>query len=175
VYELLRQYKDTSFVATAQANLVQTDGKVDRGALRYLQDSLGEQSLSLAAQTFQDGRVVDAESKEALGRLALGFVGANNQALELYHKAALDPQLTPDQRRNLIEDLNEDGLNNRRNPTAEDLKVIANRYALTQNYLQQDYVKNNKVLNEAFLEANKDLGNMLRRAGLTPPGNVPPK
>ena len=168
LYGVLRQFKDTSYVATAQANLVQADGKVDRSALRYLQQSLGEQSLVVAAQTFADGRVVDPDSKEALGRVALNFVGANDQALDLYHKAALDPQLKPDQRRQLVEDLNQDGLSNARNPTPEDLKIIANRYALTQTYLQQDYVKNDKVLNAAFLEANKDLANMLQRAAPKP-------
>jgi len=112
--------------------------------------------------------VADPDSKEALGRVALNFVGANDQALDLYHKAALDPQLKPDQRRQLVEDLNQDGLSNARNPTPEDLKIIANRYALTQTYLQQDYVKNDKVLNAAFLEANKDLANMLQRAAPKP-------
>ncbi len=63
-------------------------------------------------------------------------------------------------------------MSNTRNPTPEDLKIIANRYALTQTYLQQDYVKNDKVLDAAFREANKDLANMLQRAGVAP--TVPP-
>lgn len=173
LYDLLVQAKDTSLVSSAQAGLIQADGKVDGSALHYLQQTLGEKSVALAAQTFQDKRVVDADSREALGRLALNFVGANDQALELFHQAALDPQLKPDQRRNLVEDLNQDGLSNPRNPTPEDLKVIANRYALTQTYLQQDYVKNDKTLNAAFQEANKDLAKMLERAGATPPVKTP--
>jgi hypothetical protein len=172
LYDVLRQFKDTSYVSTAQANLVQADGKVDPSALRYLQQSLGEKSLAIAAKTYQDGRVVDSDSKEAIARVALNYVGVSDQALELYHTATLDPQLKSDQRRNLIEDLNQDGLSDRRNPTPEDLKVIANRYALTQSYLQEDYVKNNKVLNDAFHEANKDLFNMLERAGVTPPAGA---
>jgi hypothetical protein len=175
VYDVLRQFNDTSYVSTAQAQLVQADGKVDRSALRYLQQTLGEQSLALAAQTFQDQRVADPDSKESLGRLALTYVGASDQALQLYHAAALDPALKPDQRRNLVEDLNQDGLSNTRSPTPEDLKIIASRYALTQSYLQQDYVKNDKVLNAAFLEANKDLANMLQRAGMTPAPGTPVK
>lgn len=173
VYDILQQFKDTSFVTTAQANLVQADGKVDRSALRYLQQSLGDKSLAVAAQTYSDGRVTDSESKEALGRLALNFVGATDKALELYHKAALDPQLTEGARRNLIEDLNDEGYANYRNPTPEDVKLMAKRYELTQAYLGQDYVKNDKVLNESFLEANKDLRNMLQKAGVTPSPNPP--
>lgn len=166
LYDVLRQFKDTSYVSTAQANLVQADGKVDASALRYLQQTLGEKSLAIAAQTYQDGRVVDPDSKEALGRVALTYVGANEQAIQLYHSAINDPALTPDQRRNLIEDLNQDGLSNRRNPTPDDLKIIANRYELAQAYLQQPYVQNDPVATAVFLEANKDLFNMLQRAGL---------
>ncbi len=175
LFDVLRQFNDVSYVATAQANLVQADGKVDRSALRYLQQSLGEQSVALAVQTYQDARVADSDSKEALGRVALNYVGASDQALELYHKATLDPQLKPDQRRELVEDLNQDGLSNKRNPTAEDLKIIANRYALTQAYLQQDYVQNDKTLNAAFLEANKDLANILESAGVAPVAQPPGK
>jgi hypothetical protein len=163
LYDVLRQFKDTSYVSTAQANLVQADGKVDASALRYLQQTLGEKSLAIAAQTYQDGRVVDPDSKEALGRVALAYVGANEQAIQLYHSAINDPSLSPDQRRNLIEDLNQDGLSNRRNPTADDLKIIANRYELTQAYLQQPYVQNDPVATAAFQEALKDLTQMLQR------------
>ena len=175
LYDLLRQFKDTAYVSVAQAQLVSPDGKVDRSALRYLQQTLGEQSLALAVQTYSDQRVADGDSKESLGRVALTYVGANDQALPLFHAATIDPALKPDQRRNLVEDLNQDGLSNRRNPTPEDLKVIANRYTLTQTYLQQEYVRNDKTLNAAFREANKDLANMLRRAGVSVPADAPPK
>lgn len=175
LYDLLRQFKDTAYVSVAQAQLVSPDGRVDRSALRYLQQTLGEQSLALAVRTYSDQRVADGDSKESLGRVALTYVGANDQALPLFHAATIDPALKPDQRRNLVEDLNQDGLSNRRNPTPEDLKVIANRYTLTQTYLQQEYVQNDKTLNAAFREANKDLANMLRRAGVSVPADTPPK
>jgi hypothetical protein len=163
LYDILRQFKDATYVSTAQANLVQADGKVDASALRYLQQTLGDKSLAIAAQTYQDGRVVDPNSKEALGRVALTYVGANEQAIQLYHSAILDPTLTPDQRRNLIEDLNQDGLSNRKSPTPDDLKIIANRYQLAQTYLQQPYVQNDPVTLAAFQEAFKDLTQMLQR------------
>ncbi len=164
LFAVLKRFGDDSYVSTAQAQLVQGDGKVDRSALHYLQQTLGDKSVALAAQTYRDGRVTEADSKESLARVALAYVGANDQAVELFHAAVLDQALKPDQTRNLIEDLNQDGLNNRRAPTAEDLKIIANRYELTQAYLQQDYVQNNKVLHEAFREADKDLANLLQRA-----------
>jgi len=39
---------------------------------------------------------------------------------------------------------------------------------LTQSYLQTDYVQNDKILNAAFREADKDLRNMLQRAAAKP-------
>ncbi len=164
LFSVLKRFGDDSYVATAQAQLVQADGKVDRSALKYLQQTLGDKSVALAAQTYKDARVTEADSKESLARVALAYVGANEQAGELFHAAVLDPTLKPDQHRNLIEDLNQDGLANRRAPTADDLKIIARRYEITQAYLQQDYVINNKTLNAAFREADKDLGNLLQRA-----------
>jgi hypothetical protein len=164
LFSVLKRFGDDSYVATAQAQLVQADGKVDRSALKYLQQTLGDKSVALAAQTYKDARVTEADSKESLARVALAYVGANEQAGELFHAAVLDQTLNPDQHRNLIEDLNQDGLANRRAPTAEDLKIITRRYEITQAYLQQDYVINNKTLNAAFREADKDLGNLLQRA-----------
>lgn len=164
LFSVLKRFSDDSYVATAQAQLVQADGKVDRSALKYLQQTLGDKSVALAAQTYKDARVTEADSKESLARVALAYVGANEQAGELFHAVVMDPTLKPDQTRNLVEDLNQDGLANRRAPTAEDLKIIARRYEITQAYLQQDYVINNKTLNAAFREADKDLGNLLQRA-----------
>jgi hypothetical protein len=171
LYDLLRQFNDTSYTATARAQLIQPDGTVDRSALRYLQQTLGEQSLGVAAQAWQDGRVKDADSKEAIGRIGLTYVGAadnqvNDQAVQLFHAAINDPSLSPEQRQNLIEDLNQDGLSNRRNPTPDDLKIIANRYQLAQWYLQQPSVQNDPTFAAPFTEANKDLVNLLQRAGL---------
>lgn len=169
LFGVLKRFGDDSYVATAQGQLVMADGKVDRSALRYLQQTIGDKSVALAAQTYKDPRVTEPDSKESLARVALAYVGANDQAGELFHEVIFDPTLKPDQTRNLVEDLNQDGLANRKSPTAEDLKVIANRYELTQAYLRQDYVINNKTLNAAFTEADKDLYNMLQRAAA---GNV---
>ncbi|MBI4324509.1 MAG: hypothetical protein HY674_04525 [Chloroflexi bacterium] len=176
LFDVLRRFSDTSYVATAQGQLVQPNGLVDRSALRYLQQTLGEQSVALAAQLYQDGRLIEPGSKEPLARLALTFVGANQQAGELFHTAVLDQALLPDQKRELVEDLNQDGLSSQKAPTPEDLKIIAGRYALTQAYLQQDYVQSDQVLNEAFREADKDLRNMLQKAAAAAakPAPAPP-
>jgi hypothetical protein len=173
---VLRRFNDASFAAAAQAQLVQSDGRIDRGALRYLQESLGEQSVAVAAQFYKDGRITDADSREPLARVALTYVGASEQAGQLWHAAINDPTLKPAQRRELVLDLDQDGLQNDKTPTPADLPIVANRLALTQAYLQQDYVRNDSVLNKAFLEANKDLLKLLERgtaAAANPPGAAP--
>ncbi len=166
---ILKRFGDTSYVGTAEAQLVQQDGSVDRGALRYLEQTLGPQSVALAARLYEDPRVQTPEGKESLARVALAYVGTSGPALQLFHKAVLDQSLLPDQKRNLIEDLNEDGLVNRKALTPADLEVVANRYAITQEYLRQDYVSQNQALNAAFLEADKDLRKMLEKAAAVAP------
>jgi hypothetical protein len=163
LFSVLRRFNDASFAGTAQAQLVQADGRIDRGALRYLQQSLGEQSVAIAAQFYKDGRITEPDSREPLARVALTYVGANGQATELWHTAINDPTLKPAQRRELVLDLDQDGLQNDKTPTPADLPIVANRLALTQAYLQQDYVQNDPLLNKAFLEANKDLQKLLER------------
>ena len=69
-----------------------------------------------------------------------------------------------DQRRELVQDLDQDGLINDKIPTAADVPVVASRLALTETYLQQDYVLQDKGLTAAFLTANKDLRKLLERA-----------
>jgi hypothetical protein len=165
---ILKRFGDTSYVGTAEAQLVQADGSVDRGALRYLQQTLGPQSVDLVARLYEDSRVNTADGKESLARVALAYVGTSGPALQLFHKAVLDQTLLPDQKRNLIEDLNEDGIINRKTLTPTDLEVVANRYAITQEYLRQDYVTQNQTLNAAFLEADKDLRKMLEKATAAP-------
>lgn len=167
LYGVLAFFNDASQVAVAQGQLLAANGGLDRAALKYLERSLGEQVVPLVAQAYLDPRVTDPAAKEPLVRSALAFVGANDQALQVFGQAVRDPALAGEPIRNLVEDLNQDGIRNEKKPTPEDLKLIANRYALTQRFLQQDFVLNNPALLEGFREADKDLRNMLQKAAAT--------
>ena len=79
----------------------------------------------------------------------------------LPHLAINDPSLSANARQNLIEDLNEDGLSDPRNPTLDDLPVIKYRIELIE-YLAPYAM--DKVNADAFDEAHKDLVNMANRA-----------
>jgi hypothetical protein len=162
LYAVLAFYNDGSFATTAQAQLLQPDGKVDRGALRYLQQSLGARSVPLAAQAYNDPRITDAGTKESFARVALAFAGADPTANQFYEKAINDPVLTKGHRSNLIEDLNEHGFADPKNLTMNDLPLIQSRLTLIEQLAPNAMDEVNAA---AFKEAYKDLINM--RAKLT--------
>ena len=69
-----------------------------------------------------------------------------------------DPNLPAEERKDLIEDLNEDGLSDPKHPGPEDLPLILNRLQLIEE-LAPDAM--DRVNADAFAEAYKDLNNML--------------
>jgi hypothetical protein len=160
LYSVLTMYGDNGYVSTAQAQLLRATGEIDRSALKYLQQTLGPQSVTIAAQLYDDPRLKGPENKEPLARLALSFVGHDAQANQFYEKTINDLTLTKSHRSNLIEDLNEDGLNYR-NLTPNDVPIIRNRLALIEQLAPHAADAVNAA---AFKEAHKDLVNMLDRA-----------
>ena len=161
LYSVLSFYGDSSFASEAQTQLVRADNQVDRGALKYLQHTLGPQAVPIVAQAYRNPMLVtNAAAKEPLARLALSFVGLDAQANEFYQDAINDPVLTKDHRRNLIEDLNQDGFPDRKNLTANDLPLIQSRIALVEQLAPN---ATDPVNAAAFREAYKDLLKMRDR------------
>jgi len=160
LYGVLAFFNDASLVPQAQAQLVGADGRIDRAALKYLQGALGEQSIAIAQQAWNDPRT-QADQKEPLARVALTYLGVNPQAEALYQTAINDLSLPKDHRRNLIEDLNQDGFTDRKTPGPRDLALIQNRIE----FIQQNAPKAADNVNAAaFAEAYKDLLKMQARA-----------
>lgn len=95
-----------------------------------------------------------------LARMALGFVGADPQAEEVWYEAINDPDTPADTRKDLIEDLNEEGFANPRQITEEDLPLIYSRIALIEQVAPDAMDDVNAA---AFAEAYKDLMNMAAR------------
>ena len=156
LYGVLNFFSDGSYVQTAQAQMIQADGRVDAIAVRYLQQTLGEQFLPLAARAWQDQRV-PADQKEPLARVALNYVGISEQADQLYQVAINDANLPPDHRKNLIEDLNETGFADPRHLTQADLPLIEKRIGLIEKLGPNSM---DQVNADAFKEAYKDLQGM---------------
>ena len=88
------------------------------------------------------------------------MVGADAEAEVIWSMAINDPTLPPDARKNLIEDLNEDGFGDPKNITAADVPLIVNRMLLIEEYAPASIDDTNA---EAFAEAYKDLAKMLAK------------
>jgi hypothetical protein len=156
LYTTLASLKDKSYVTRAEAEVIKPDGQLDRASLRYLQNSLGEDSIAVAARLWENSSVA-AERKGPLAQIALTYVGKNEQADSLFFKAIDGSTLNRDTRRNLIEDLNQTGFTDPRNISLADLPLIQKRLALIDASLPDT---TDPVNAEAFREARKDLLNM---------------
>jgi hypothetical protein len=159
-FKILSELRDASYVQAAQQQLIRADGQVDRSALNYLHSTLGQQVLPLVAQWYDDSRITDPQKKEPFARVALNYVGADATANAFYVKAINDFGLSNDQRKNLIEDLNQDGFANRKNLSENDLPLINNRMALIEQLVP---ATTDQVNLKAMKEAYKDLVKMRER------------
>lgn len=159
LYGVFAFFHDNSAASLAQSQLVLTNGQIDRVALNYLQQTMNSNSIALAAQLWNDPRIA-ADQKEPLARIALTYTGADAQADRLFQTAINDPNMSADARKNLIEDLNQDGLPGRRDLTADNLPMIINRMKMIEQLAPNAM---DQVNARAFQEAYKDLGNMYNR------------
>jgi hypothetical protein len=98
-----------------------------------------------------------AAPQDPMARAALARVGVDPAAESYWYAAINNPNLPANERKDLIEDLNEDGLSNPRNPTAADLPVILKRIQLIETVGPDAMDKTNA---DAFQEAYKDLVNL---------------
>jgi hypothetical protein len=96
-----------------------------------------------------------------VARVALSFVGADADAEAVWLDAINDPTVPPNERKDLIEDLNEDGFADPKNITADDLPLVMSRLQLIESIAADSMDETNLT---AFAEAYKDLVNMLDRA-----------
>lgn len=97
------------------------------------------------------------ELADPVARIALSFVGADGDAEAYWIDAINDPNLSPHERQDLIEDLNEEGFVDPRHPTMEDLPLIVSRLMIIEE-LAPDAMDD--VNSDAFDEAKKDLERM---------------
>jgi hypothetical protein len=121
---------------------------------------------SIPSEPSRNPRPRSGSSKKVItdpdARAALKRVGFDPDAEQYWLAAINNPFLPPDERQDLIEDLNEDGLSDPRNPRPDDLPLIESRIHLIEQ-LMPDAL--DEVNSDAFKEARKDLVNM--RARLT--------
>jgi hypothetical protein len=93
-------------------------------------------------------------------RDALALVGSDSVAEQYWLLAINNSKLPAKERQDLIEDLNEEGFTNAKNPTPEDIKIIEHRIKLIDELAPHAM---DNVNADAFREARKDLAQMLKR------------
>jgi len=98
------------------------------------------------------------EVQDPIARVALSFVGSDPVADAYWTSAINDPTMPSEERKDLIEDLNEDGFIDPQHPTAEDLPLIVSRIRLIEQLAPSAM---DDVNRDAFAEAYKDLVYML--------------
>ena len=114
----------------------------------------------LAAKKNKSAKVKTEKApiQDPAAREALSLVGLDPEA-EAYWSAAInDPSLPAEERQDLIEDLNEDGLSDPKHPAPEDMPLIVNRLQLIEEMAPSAM---DQVNADAFQEAHKDLLNLL--------------
>jgi len=99
-----------------------------------------------------------AGDQDPTAREALSYVGADPGATAYWTTAINNPDLPARERKNLIEDLNEDGLSDPSNPGPEDLPLIMSRIRLIDQLAPSAM---DQVNADAFAEARNDLVNMV--------------
>ncbi|MSU21579.1 MAG: hypothetical protein EXS30_09310 [Pedosphaera sp.] len=112
------------------------------------------------AQPDQNAHFSDPAVKQQIGRIALSLVGLDADADQVWLWAINDRSLSANTRKDLIEDLNEDGFPDPKNPTMDDMPLIENRIELIEEFAGNAM---DDVNFAAFQEAYKDLVNMWLR------------
>jgi len=96
-----------------------------------------------------------------IAREALNTVGADPVAEKVWLETINNLDNPPNERKDLIEDLNTTGFKNHRNPTPEDVSLIQSRLALIEKHSTSAADPVNAA---AFQEVKKDLTKMLKKA-----------
>ena len=99
------------------------------------------------------------EWQDPTARVALALVGVDPAAEEYWTMAINNPTLPPNERKDLIEDLNEEGIDPK-HLTPDDAPLILSRLSIIERNFP---LSMDDVNADAFAEAYKDLLNMLAR------------
>ena len=113
------------------------------------------------ASANQGGGPAKEPLQDPLAREVLAFVGADPIAEEYWFAAINDPNLPAQERQDLIEDLNEDGLSDPKHPAPGELPLILNRLALIERIAP---TAPDQVNADALQEAYRDLQQLARMA-----------
>ncbi len=124
-----------------------------------------------APSTASGGTTEEPIDPIELGRAALNQVGLDSDAEDMWLAIINDPSIDAEDRKDLIEDLNEEGFADPEHLTPADLPLIEARLALLEKLLPEPMDDTNAA---AFAEARKDLLEMRNKLRPAPIPEAPP-
>ena len=77
LFAVLKMYGDKTFVQTAQAQLINKEGRIDRSVLSYFENIGGGRAIDAVVQAMQSGQLRETDMRE-MARVAVQGVGQNN-------------------------------------------------------------------------------------------------
>ena len=102
LFALLREHKDPGLLELAKSMLVSSEGRIDGAALRYLNETLGENAMPLLLAAYRNASVTNPADKLILRDAAMTYVGKNASADQIFRdvfseglKKARDPKANP--------------------------------------------------------------------------------
>ena len=96
LFAVLKMYGDKTFVQTAQAQLINEEGRIDRSVLSYFENIGGGRAIDAVVQAMQSGQLRESDMRE-MARVAVQGVGQNNvQADSLFQDIMTSDQYSLD-------------------------------------------------------------------------------
>ena len=77
LFAVLKMYGDKTFVQTAQAQLINEEGRINRSVLSYFENIGGGRAIDAVVQAMQRGQLRETDMRE-MARVAVQGVGQNN-------------------------------------------------------------------------------------------------
>ena len=96
LFMVLKMYGDKTFVQTAQGQLINEEGRIDRSVLSYFENIGGGRAIDAVVQAMQSGQLRESDMR-VMARVAVQGVGQNNvQADSLFQDIMTSDQYSLD-------------------------------------------------------------------------------
>jgi hypothetical protein len=146
--------------AAASSDVQRVEVPVEESKPVVAENSSGEvQVAQKKVSTKPSGKPVKPKPplQDPDARAAMSLVGADPTAEKYWLAAIFDPRLPDQEREDLMEDLNEDGLSDPKHPGPEDMPLIVNRLRIIEEVVPYA----DPFMQRHLFEAYKDLSRLL--------------
>ncbi len=86
LFALLLKYKDPGLLDLAKGMLISSEGRIDGAALRYLNETLGENAMPLLLAAYRNPNITNPADKIILRDAAMTYVGKNADADQIFRE-----------------------------------------------------------------------------------------